>query len=65
VRTEERFGGRVTAADLPRIAAGLELSVTTLDAIEEQIRARGESPAHDPDHRRSREDHRRSRLDRP
>jgi len=48
VRTKERFGGRATAADFKRIVADLKLSEATLDAIEEQIRARGESPAHSP-----------------
>jgi predicted CopG family antitoxin len=43
---KERFGHRSTVADFPRIAADLDLSEATLDAIEEQIRARGESPAH-------------------
>ena len=46
MRTKERSGGRATAADFKRIAADLKLSEATLDAIEEQIRARGESPAH-------------------
>jgi predicted CopG family antitoxin len=43
---KERFGGRATAADFKRVAADLKLSEATLDAIDEQIRARGESPAH-------------------
>jgi predicted CopG family antitoxin len=39
------FGRRATAADLKRVAAELAISEDTLDAIEEQILARGESPA--------------------
>jgi predicted CopG family antitoxin len=46
---KERCGGRATVADFKRIAADLKLSEATLDAIEEQIRARGESPAHAAD----------------
>jgi predicted CopG family antitoxin len=41
---KERFGRRTTAADLLRIAADFKFSEATLDAIEEQIRARSESP---------------------
>lgn len=39
------FGPRTTAADLRSHAADFRLSEATLDAIEEQIRSRGESPA--------------------
>lgn len=42
---KSRFGHRATAADLRRAAAELKISEETLDAIEEQIRARSESPA--------------------
>lgn len=42
---KSRFGRRATAADLRRAAAELELSEETLDAIDEQIRARSENPA--------------------
>jgi hypothetical protein len=40
-----RFGGKTTAADLKRHLVSLRLDPDTLDAIEEQIRSRGESPA--------------------
>jgi len=42
---KSHFGRRATAADLRQVAAKLRISEDTLDAIEEQIRARGESPA--------------------
>jgi predicted CopG family antitoxin len=42
---KSHFGRHTTAADLWRVAAELKISEDTLDAIEEQIRARGESPA--------------------
>lgn len=42
---KEHFGRRTTAADLLQIAADFKLSEATLDAIDEQIRARSESPA--------------------
>jgi predicted CopG family antitoxin len=42
---KSRFGRRATAADIKRVAAEIKISKDTLDAIEEQIRARGESPA--------------------
>jgi len=43
---KEHFGRSATVVDFPRIAADLDLSEATLDALEEQIHARGESPAH-------------------
>jgi putative addiction module component (TIGR02574 family) len=43
------FGRRTTGADLERALADLHLSDDTLDAIEEQIRARRESPARAPE----------------
>jgi predicted CopG family antitoxin len=42
---KSHFGRRATAADLRRVAAEIKVSEDTLDAIEEQLRARGESPA--------------------
>jgi predicted CopG family antitoxin len=39
------FGRRTTGADLERVLADLNVSEDTLDAIEEQIRARSKSPA--------------------
>ena len=39
------FGRRTTGADLEKVLADLNVSEDTLDAIEEQIRARGNSPA--------------------
>jgi predicted CopG family antitoxin len=42
---KSHFGRRATAADLKQVAARLRISEDTLDAIEEQIRARSESPA--------------------
>lgn len=39
------FGGRTTAADFKRRVAGIRLESDTLDAIEELIRSRGDSPA--------------------
>ena len=43
------FGRRTTGADLERALANLHLSEDTLDAIEEQIRARKESSARAPE----------------
>jgi predicted CopG family antitoxin len=42
---KSRFGRRVTAADLLRAAAEARISEETLDAVDELIRTRGESPA--------------------
>jgi predicted CopG family antitoxin len=39
------FGRRTTGADLEKVLADLNVSEDTLDAIEEQIRARSKSPA--------------------
>ncbi|HLX09082.1 MAG TPA: antitoxin VapB family protein [Thermoanaerobaculia bacterium] len=39
------FGRRTTGADLEEVLADLNVSEDTLDAIEEQIRARSKSPA--------------------
>lgn len=39
------FGHRTTAADLRRLALELRVSEDALDAIEDQIRARNQSPA--------------------
>ena len=39
------FPHRTTGADLERALTGLKVSEDTLDAIEEQIRARSNSPA--------------------
>lgn len=39
------FGGRTTVADFKRRVAGVRLESDTLDAIDELIRTRGESPA--------------------
>lgn len=39
------FGRRTTGADLEKALADLSVSEDTLDAIEEQIRARSKSPA--------------------
>jgi predicted CopG family antitoxin len=43
------FGRRTTGADLERVLTDLNVSEDTLDAIEEQIRARSESPASAPE----------------
>jgi putative addiction module component (TIGR02574 family) len=43
------FGRRTTVADLERALADLHLSEETLDAIDEQIRARSESSARSPE----------------
>jgi predicted CopG family antitoxin/transcriptional regulator with XRE-family HTH domain len=43
------FGRRTTGADFEKVLADLHLSEETLDAIEEQIRARRESPARPPE----------------
>ncbi|HEV3075573.1 MAG TPA: addiction module protein [Thermoanaerobaculia bacterium] len=43
------FGRRTTGADLKRVLADLHVSEDTLDAIEEQIRARSESSARAPE----------------
>jgi predicted CopG family antitoxin len=43
------FGRRTIGADFERVLADLHLSEDTLDAIEEQIRARRESPARAPE----------------
>jgi predicted CopG family antitoxin len=40
-----RFGRRTTGADLERVLADFKVSEDTLDAIDEQIRARSKSPA--------------------
>jgi|GEM_PF-2734406 len=42
---KSRFGHPATAADLRRVAEELKISEDTLDAIEDQIGARLESPA--------------------
>jgi predicted CopG family antitoxin len=42
---KSHFGRRATASDLRQLAAELKISEDTLDAIEDQIRARSESPA--------------------
>jgi predicted CopG family antitoxin len=43
------FGRRTTGGDLERVLADLKVSEDTLDAIEEQIRARSESPVRAPE----------------
>jgi predicted CopG family antitoxin len=46
---KSRFGQRFTAAEFLRAAAEARISKETLDAVDELIRARGESPATAPD----------------
>ena len=43
------FGGRTTGADLERALTAIKVSEDTLDAIEDQIRARSKSPACAPE----------------
>jgi predicted CopG family antitoxin len=42
---KSHFGRRAAPADLRQLAAELKISEETLDAIEDQIRARSDSPA--------------------